>query len=120
MEPYIVYAKPDDSGYITAVNSSAFLTDTVGWVEIGRGWGDRHHHAQGNFFPQPIRTDGGAYRYKLAEGKAVECTWEELAAQEEANRPTPGPTLESRVGTLEEESAETREALNMLLSGVTE
>lgn len=30
------------------------------------------------------------------------------------------PTLENRVGTLESDSAETREALELLLSGVTE
>ena len=61
--PYIVYVKPNSNGYITAVNSSAFLTDSTGWVEIDRGYGDKYHHAQGNFFLEPIITDGGAYRY---------------------------------------------------------
>lgn len=85
--PYIVYVKPNDSGYITAVNSSAFLSDTTGWVEIDSGYGDKYHHAQGNYFPEPIWTDGGAYRYKLVDGKAVECTPEEIREQEEANKP---------------------------------
>lgn len=84
---YIVYVKPNSSGYITAVNSSEFLPDTTGWVEIDRGYGDKYHHAQGNYFPEPIITEGGAYRYKLVDGKAVECTPEEIAAQEEANKP---------------------------------
>lgn len=101
MNPYIVYAKTDSSGYITAVNSSAFLTDTTGWVEIDSGYGDKYHHAQGNYFSQPIRTMGGAYRYKLVDGKPVECTAEEIAQQEEALRPVPTPTLESRVEVLE-------------------
>lgn len=87
MKPYIVYAKPNSNGYITAVNSSAFLTDTAGWIEIDRGYGDKYHHAQGNYFQQPIWTDGGACRYKLVEGKPVECTPEEIAVQEEANKP---------------------------------
>ena len=101
MNPYIVYAKTDSSGHITAVNSSAFLTDTAGWTEIDSGYGDKYHHAQGNYFPQPIITMGGAYRYKLVDGKPVECTPEEIAQQEEALKPASTPTLESRVETLE-------------------
>ena len=89
--PYIVYVKPNDAGYITAVNSSAFLTDTTGWVEIDSGYGVDHHHAQFNYFPEPIVTMGGAYRYKLVDGKPVECTAEEIKAQEEANKPEPAP-----------------------------
>lgn len=85
--PYIVYVKPNDSGYITAVNSSAFLTDTNGWVEIDSGYGDKYHHAQGNYFEKSIWTDGSAYRYKLVDGVSVECSVEEIAEQEEANKP---------------------------------
>lgn len=85
-KPYIVYVKVND-GYITAVNSSAFLTDTTDWIEIDSGYGDKYHHAQGNYFPMPIITDGGAYRYKLVDGEVVECTAEEIKAQEEANKP---------------------------------
>lgn len=84
--PYIVYVKSNDSGYITAVNSSAFLTDTADWVEIDSGYGDKYHHAQGNYFPESIITDGGVYRYKLANGNSVECSAEEIAEQEEANK----------------------------------
>lgn len=120
MKPYIVYAKTDSGGYITAVNSSAFLPDTTGWTEIDRGYGDKYHHAQGNYFQQPIRTMGGAYRYKLVDGKLVECTAEEIAQQEELLKPVPTPTLESRVEVLETDAAETREALEMILTGVTE
>ena len=90
-KPFIVYALPNDAGYITAVDSSAFLTDATGWVEIDSGYGDKYHHAQGNYFPEPIMTMGGAYRYKLVDGKAVECTAEEIAQQEEAHKPEPAP-----------------------------
>jgi hypothetical protein len=86
---YIVYVKPNENSYITAVNSSAFLTDTTGWVEIDRGYGDKYHHAQNNYFPELVITFGSAYRYKLVNGKAVECTQEEIKAQEEANKPVP-------------------------------
>ncbi len=101
----IVYVKPDKNGYITAVNSSAFLTDTTGWVEIDRGNSDKYHHAQGNYFEKPIMTMGGAYQYRLVNKKPVECTPEEIKAQEEANKPIPAPT--------------TDDVLNVLL-GVTE
>ena len=102
MHDYIVYVKPNDAGYIAAVNSSEFLPDTTGWVEIDRGAGDRCHHAQNNYFGQPIRTESGVYRYKLVDGKPVECTAEEIAAQEAAlPKPETKPSLESRVDTLE-------------------
>ena len=87
MNPYIVYVKPNSKGYIFDVNSSAFPTDITGGVEIDSGYGDKHHHAQNNYFPEYIRTDGGAYRYKLVNGIPVECTAEEIAAQEEALKP---------------------------------
>ena len=120
IENYVVYVKTDSGGYIIAVHSSAFLSDTTGWTEIDSGYGDKYHHAQGNYFPLPIITDSGAYRYKLVDGKLVECTAEEIAAQEEALKPVPTPSLENRVEVLETDAAETREALEMILSGVTE
>ena len=95
--PYIVYVKADSNGYITAVNSSAFLTDTTGWTEIDSGYGDRYHHAQGNYFPQPIITEVGAYRYRLVDGKPVECTAEEIAEQDEALKPVPTATDADRL-----------------------
>ena len=99
--PYIVYYKTDSHGYITAVTSSAFLPDPTGWTEIDSGYGDKYHHAQGNYFPESIITDGGAYRYKLVDGQPVECSAEEIAAQEEALKPVPTPSLENRVEVLE-------------------
>ena len=101
MNPYIVYVKTNSSGYITAVNSSAFLPDTTSWAEIDSGYGDKYHHAQGNYFPESIITDGGAYRYKLVDGVPTECTAEEIAAQEDALKPVPTPSLENRVEVLE-------------------
>ena len=91
MTPYIVYIKTGDANRITAVNSSAFLTDTTGWTQIDEGYGDKYHHAQGNYFPEPIYTEVGAYRYKLIDGKPVACTQEEIIAQEDALRPAPVP-----------------------------
>ena len=84
MPPYIVYAKTNSGGYITAVNSSAFLTDTTELVEIDSGFGDKYHHAQGNYLPKPIITDSGAYRYKLIDGMVTECSESEILEQESA------------------------------------
>lgn len=55
MQPYIVYVKVDDQNRITVINSSAFIPDPSGWVEIDRGFGDKYHHAQGNYFDKPNR-----------------------------------------------------------------
>lgn len=78
---YVVYVKTNEAGCITAVHSSAFLTDLTGWTEIDSGTGDKYHHAQGNYFNKPLVTESGAYQYKLVEGKPVECTPEEITAQ---------------------------------------
>ena len=109
----IVYAKHNENSYITAVESSAFLIDTTGWVEIDRGYGDKYHHAQGNYFPESIITMGGAYRYKLVKGKVVECTAEEIKAQEEANTPAPAPSdgLAERVAAVESDVADLTAAI---------
>ena len=101
MDDYIVYIKTNTNSYITSVNSSAFLPDTTGWTEIDRGYGDKYHHAQGNYFPLPIITDCGAWRYKMVDDSPVECTAEEIAAQEAALQLEHPPTLESRMETLE-------------------
>ena len=101
MKPYIVYAKPDDANRITAVNSSAFLRDTDGWEEIDRGYGDKYHHAQGNYFSQPIIDNRGIYRYKLVNGKPVERTQEEMDA--DYVPPEVKPTDAERILQLESE-----------------
>lgn len=92
--PYIVYVKTDPNSYITAVNSSAFLADATGWTEIDSGYGDKYHHAQGNYLSKPIMTDSGVWQYKLEDGAVRECTAEEIAAQEAA---IPAPVSEPTV-----------------------
>ena len=101
--PYIVYVKTNDSGYITAVNSSAFLSDTTAWVEIDQGYGDKYHHAQGNYFDKPIRDMRYICRYKLVDGKPVERTQEEMDA--DYVPPVPQPTDKERIAALEAQLA---------------
>ena len=98
-ELYIVFVKVGDEKRITAINSSAFLPDTTGWAEIDSGYGDKYHHAQGNYFPQPIIDERGIYRYKLVDGKPVERTQEEMDADYVV--PEVRPSTEERVNALE-------------------
>lgn len=106
MQPYIVYVKTDEQNCIIAVNSSAFLTDTAGWAEIDSGFGDRYHHAQGNYFEKPIFDERGICRYKLADGQPVERTQEEMDA--DYAPPVPAPSDADRIAALEEQLAATK------------
>lgn len=93
--PYRVYVQTDERGRITAVNSSAFVSADWG-MEIDQGYGDQYHHAQGNYFSQPIYTEDGIPRYKLVDGSPVERTEEEIAA-DRASLPTPAPTAQEQL-----------------------
>ena len=101
MDEYIVYIRVDDADRVVAVNSSAFLQDTDGWVQIDSGHGDRYHHAQGNYFDKPLCDERGIYRYKLVNGKPVERTQEEMDA--DYVPPEVKPTDAERISQLESE-----------------
>lgn len=116
---YTVYVQTNKNGCITDVNSSEFLTDLDGWIEIDRGRGYRYHHAQGNYFPVRLMDDNGVYRYKLVDDVPLERTQAEMDADRQGEDNLP-PTLESRVETLENSNAELIEAVDLILSGVTE
>ena len=74
---YTVYAKTDDRNVITAINSSAFLTDTADWTEIDEGEGDKYHHAQNHYLSVGLTDENGIFNYKLTDGKPVLRTAEE-------------------------------------------
>ena len=67
-----VYIKTDDKNRVTEISSEIFISDTTGWTEIDRGDGDRYVHAQGHYFPKPLTTSEGYYRYKYDDGNVVE------------------------------------------------
>lgn len=90
---YTVYVQTNAEGHITAINSDAFLSDLDDWTLIDAGYGDKYHHAQGNYFEQPLMDDHGIYRYKLIDSQPVERTQEEMDA-DYAARPEPEPTKE--------------------------
>jgi hypothetical protein len=95
-ESYIVYIRTDEAGSIIDVNSSAFLADTAGWTAIDEGYGDKYHHAQGNYFTLPLYGPDGCANYKLTDGTPALRAEAEKAA-EIAARPAPEPTSFDRV-----------------------
>lgn len=98
---YNVLVRVDDVGHITAINSSAFLPDASGWVQIDSGYGDKYHHAQGNYFDKPLCDERGIFRYKLVNGVVTERTKEEMDA--DYAPPEVEPTDAERISKLESE-----------------
>lgn len=58
--------------------------------------------------------EGNVYDYRYVNGEYI------YDPQPEPEKPEPGATLEDRVTDLETDSSEMKEALEMILSGVTE
>ena len=80
IKPYEVYIKVDEKNRITSVNSSAFLTDLTGWIKIDEGFGDKYHHAQGNYFEDGLyEFEHMIPQYKCIDGAVVKRTAEEIA-----------------------------------------
>ena len=100
-QPYAVLVRTDEQNRIIAINSSAFVDDLGGWVQIDEGDGDRYHHAQGNYLPMPLTDDRGVYRYKLADGHAVERDQAEMDGDYTAQ---PVPTAPKTNAELEAEN----------------
>ncbi len=95
-ENYIVYIKTDTENRIIAINSSAFLFDATGWIEIDQGTGDRYHHAQGNYLDKPITDEYGRHNYRYTNGQVVE-----IPESEKPPVPAPGPSMMERLEVLE-------------------
>lgn len=110
-----------DEQKIVDVNSSAFLSDTTGWVQIDEGTGDRYNHAQNNYFPKPKYDERGIPRYAYVPDGSPK--WRERTKEEMDADYVPPVTetpLADRVGAVEIRTGDLEEALDMLLSGVTE
>lgn len=110
MDKYSVYIKTDERGVLIDINSDAFLASFDGWEKIDEGYGDKYHHAQGNYLEKPKTDENGVFRYKRVNGKIKERTEEEMAADIV-------PAQETR--SQEERLAAIEGMVEMLLSGVT-
>ena len=128
LPPWKVLVRTDNMGRVVAINSSAFVQDTNGWVEIDAGYGDRFHHAQRNYLPKPIYEERGIPVYKYVDGEVVERSAAEIDADYHEPIPKPSETdialvelaaLESENATrLDEQDAALVELAALITGGV--
>lgn len=110
-ELYKVFIKIDEKNRVVAINSSAFLNDVSGWIEIDEGEGDKYHHAQGNYLEKSLFTFEHLYRYKYEKKKVKERTQEEI----DADKVNPSPSLDARVNNLEMSQSDQDEIISEIL-----
>lgn len=95
-----VYVKLDEHSRIIGCEGGYTTpSDLSDWVEIDEGYGDRYNLCQSNYFEKALRTYDGIPQYRLADGKPVERTHEEIES-DRAALPKPVDTtaqLESAV-----------------------
>ena len=95
-----VYVKVDDQNRIIRCEGGYTTpADLTGWVQIDEGTGDKYNLCQSNYFPGGIYTADRISRYKLQDGKALERTEEEIAA-DRAALPEPEPTTDELLDIL--------------------
>ena len=95
-----VYVLTDENGRITRIEGGYTTPeDLTGWTEIDEGTGDRYNLCQTHYFDGCIYTADGIPRYRLEDGKPVERTEEEIAA-DRAAMPGPAPTDTEVLNTL--------------------
>ena len=99
-----VYVKVNENNEIIAINSSIFLENADGWIEIDSGDGDKYAHAQVQYLDKRVRDEHRRYNYKLIDDKVVEIADEDKPAIEVVQE----VTAEERIAALEKE-------LNVLL-----
>lgn len=93
-----VYVQVDEKNRITRIEGGYTTPeDLTSWVQIDEGEGDRYNLCQSHYFPGGLYTEDGIPRYKLDDGRAMERTEEEIAADREA-LPKPGPTEAQLLG----------------------
>lgn len=104
-ENIIVYCQVDEQNRITAINSSIFLEDTAGWLELdhsdsgSRTSRDAYAHAQGNYFPDGLTDDTGAHKYIYDAASALKyrpATEAEMQAERDAF-PAPKPSEQEQL-----------------------
>lgn len=104
---------------VKEINSSLFLVDSTGWVEIDKGEGDRYAHAQGNYLEMgnmvPLLDDEGRYNYKLEDGTLVLMNEEEKA--QVFPPAAPAPSLEERISNQEQATLALMDTILMMNGG---
>lgn len=103
-KPYSVYVKTDERGVLIDIDSDAFLTSFDGWEKIDEGYGDKYHHAQGNYLEKPKTDENGVYRYERKNGKIKERKKKDMEAdvQERPKQPTDRERIEELANAVKE------------------
>lgn len=71
MDKIKVYIKINENNEITDINSSIFIQDSTGWIEIDSGFGDKYAHSQSHYLDNTLINDEGEYNYKYENGKII-------------------------------------------------
>ena len=75
-EPIKVYVKVNENKEIMEVDSSVFIKDITGWIEIDDITSgkirDKYVYAQTQYFDKPLINDDGSYNYKYIDNKIIE------------------------------------------------
>lgn len=65
-----VFVQLNIDNYVTAVESSAFLQTTNGWLKVDEGTGELYKYARVLYCPKGLTTEGG-FNYRLVDGVVV-------------------------------------------------
>jgi len=60
-----VFAKVNNEGFITDIESDLNLKDATGWTLIDEGVGDKYTYPQMLYFGESIIDDAGNYKFKI-------------------------------------------------------
>ena len=70
--PIKVYIKINENNEVTDINSSIFIKDTSGWIEVDSGFGDKYAHAQSTYLKNPLTTDSINFNYLFINNNIIE------------------------------------------------
>lgn len=106
-----VYVLTDAESRILRLEGEYSLpADLTGWTKIDEGNGDKYALAQSHYLDKPLY-DGAVLRYKLADGKVVERTAEEIEADKAK---LPKPVIPKTNAELESENAKLKQQVAAL------
>lgn len=97
-----VYIKTNENNIITAINSSIFLNNIEGYIQVDEGIGDKYAHAQGNYLDKSLVDESGRFNYKFENGQILELTEEDKNSLFQKPEPTPSKQEKINSALLEE------------------
>lgn len=67
---YSVFVRVNAEGYLTDIDSDAFITDPSNWFKVDEGRGELYKYARVNYCPKGLVSDG-FHNYRLVDGVVV-------------------------------------------------